>query len=96
MSNITKKRAKVVETDLRKLLRACTDEQRERIAREAGTSVGYLYGIAGCHRQKIGVSLAIGIEDASVALNKESGGEIPVVTVRQLANMCAIAPFAQA
>lgn len=82
-------------TPLLKLLRACTEEQRTRIAREAGTSVNYLYGIAGCHRKGVNVHLAIGIEDASTALNKETAGATPVVTARELASMCAIAPFAQ-
>lgn len=87
---------KKVATPLLNLLRACTEEQRRRIAAEAGTSVNYLYGIAGCHRNSVNVKLAIGIEDASRSLNIETEGVTPVVTVRQLASMCAIAPFEHA
>lgn len=96
MSDVKRKKTrKTISTPLLELLRACSDEQRTRIAQEAGTSVGYLYGVAGCHRQRINVALALGIEDASAALHKETGGKLPIVTARMLASMCAIDLFAQ-
>lgn len=80
-------------TPLTELLRACTDEQRTQLAQQSGTSVNYLYALAGCHRERVNVKLALAIEDASVVLNKQTRGKTPVVTARQLATMCELAPF---
>lgn len=82
-------------TPLMSLLRACKDDaEREAFAKEARTTVNYLYALAGCHRgseQGPRSVLALAIEDASVKFHKETQGRIPVVTVRELATMCAIA-----
>lgn len=78
-------------TPLTELLRACTEEQRDEIAYKAGTTVNYLYSLAGCHRQKIGVALALAIEDASRDLNERTDGNTPIVTARDLSSMCLLA-----
>lgn len=82
-----------VETPLLWLLRCCTEEQRNWLAREADTTVDYLYAIAGCHRKKISVQLAFAIEKASTQLNTITGGDTPIVTAQQISTMCAVAHF---
>lgn len=78
-------------TPLAALLRECDAEQRERLASLAGTTVNYLYNLAGCHRTDPSSSLAVGIEDASRTLHRESRGRTRIVTVRELATMCSVA-----
>lgn len=74
------------------LLRACTDDaERTLFAAQAGTTVNYLYALAGCHRGQPRAALAVGIEDASRLFNTRTAGRIPIVTVREIATMCAIA-----
>lgn len=80
-------------TPLAQLLRACTDEQREYLARNAGTTVNYLYLLGGCHRQKVSVQLAFGIETASTELHAITGGSTPIVTARQMSVMCCVNDF---
>lgn len=80
-------------TPLALLLRACSQEQRQLLATRAGTSVNYLYSLAGCHRERVSAALALAIEDASREMNRENMGLTPVVSVRELATMCAIAGF---
>ena len=74
------------------MLRACTDDERKWLAEKAETTVGYLYQLAGCHRGRNGpaAGLALSIEDLSGQLNKLTKGRVPVVTVRDLASMCAL------
>lgn len=78
-------------TPLMTLLRALTDEERTAFAAEAGTTVNYLYALAGCHRGQPRAALAVGIEDASRSWHTKSGGRTPLVTIREIATMCAIA-----
>ena len=63
------------------------------LASRSGTSVNYLYSLAGCHRERVSAALALAIEDASRDLRTANGGTTRVVTVRELASMCAIAGF---
>ncbi len=78
-------------TPLAALLRECDDAQRDRLAALAGTTVNYLYNLAGCHRRDPSSSLAVGIEDASRKLHAETKGRTRIVTVRELASMCSVA-----
>lgn len=80
-------------TPLAALLRACSPEQRQTLATRAGTSVNYLYSLAGCHRERVSAGLALAIEDASRELNEENKGLTPIVTTRELATMCALTGF---
>jgi hypothetical protein len=80
-------------TPLAELLRACDQQQRITLATRAGTSVNYLYSLAGCHRERVSAALALAIEDASRDLHASTQGVTPVVTIRELASMCAIAGF---
>ena len=80
-------------TPLMALLRACSKEQRNLLATYAGTSVNYLYGLAGCHRAQPRASLALAIAEASEQLHDETLGITPIVTVRQLATMCVVNEF---
>lgn len=76
-------------TPLMTLLRACADDaERTLFAERAGTTVNYLYALAGCHRGQPRVSLAIGIEDAAKWLHKHTKKRTPLVTARDLATMC--------
>lgn len=74
-------------TPLIELLRRMTPEQRDEFAAIAGTPVSYMYQIGGGHRPRVSAKLAFNIEDASIEMNKRSGGFFPVVTARQVALM---------
>lgn len=80
-------------TPLTALLRQCTPAEREEIAQAAGTSVGYLYILAGCHRKLVNLQIALAIEDMTRDLSRTSGGRIPIVTARELAAMGEIRQF---
>lgn len=82
-------------TPLADLLRACDQQQRNVLATRAGTSVNYLYSLAGCHRERVSAVLAMAIEDASRDLHASTSGATPIVTIRELACMCAISVFEQ-
>ena len=77
-------------TPLLALLRLLTDEQRSEFAKDAGTTVSYLYALSGCQRRQCGSTLALAIESASKRLNKATKGKTPVVCMQQLATMCAL------
>jgi hypothetical protein len=63
------------------LLRAFeNDTEREAFAVEAGTTVNYLYALAGCHRGQPRAGLAVGIEDASYRWNNVTRGRMPIVS----------------
>ncbi|MFM2287558.1 MAG: hypothetical protein RL684_701 [Pseudomonadota bacterium] len=75
-------------TPLLDLLRALeTDDRRDELARGAGTTRVYLYSLATCQRCSCRAPLAKGIADASAKLAEKYG--TPVVTMEQLATMCA-------
>lgn len=80
-------------TPLSDFLRIASPEQRERCATLAGTSVGYLYQLAGCHRRNPSATLALRIAEATETLHRETEGRLPIVTAEQLATMCAVAGF---
>ena len=69
---------------LRDFLRATSKAQRHEVATSAGTSVAYLYQLAGGHRRNPGANIALGIENATRKLH-EKNPSIPVVTVASLA-----------
>ena len=77
-------------TPLLALMRACNAAQREQVASWAGTSVSYLYALGSCSRGACRSALAASIEDASKKMNRVTDGKTPVVTMRDLATMCAI------
>jgi hypothetical protein len=74
-------------TPLLELLRECSAADREFLAQHAGTSVNYLYSLAGGHRRSPRADLAFRIEDASVALGKR------VVTAREIATQSLLKAF---
>lgn len=78
-------------TPLLTLLRACTAEEREWLAAEAGTEVNYLYSLGGCHRGQPKLKLGLAIADAARRLHEKTNGRTPVVTADQLATMCDVA-----
>lgn len=71
-------------------LRAADASERERCARLAGTTVNYLYALAGGHREVPKANLAFNIEDATRTLHDETSGRLPVVAARELAFMHAL------
>jgi hypothetical protein len=77
-------------TPLLALLRSLTPEQREQLAKDAETSVSYLYSLAGCQRSTCGSSLALQIEKASEKMCAKTGGHTAIVTMGDLATMCAL------
>lgn len=80
-------------TPLADFLRAATPAERDRTAELAGTSVGNLYQLAGCHRKNPGVSNALAICDATKAVAEGSDGRLTPVTLMQLATMCVAEDF---
>jgi trehalose-6-phosphatase len=76
-------------TPLLSLLRKLNSDQRAELAVAAGTSVGYLYQLAGCYpnRRACRSDLALRIAKGSVALRRKY--RTPEVTMEQLATMCA-------
>lgn len=80
-------------TPLSDFLRRATAAERDRCAALAGTSVGYLYQLAGCHRRNPSVALAVRLAEATEILHRESEGRLPAITAEQIASMCAIADF---
>lgn len=81
-------------TPLSDFLRSATPAERERCALLAGTSVSYLYQIAGCHRPNPSADLAVLIEDATRVLHAETFGRLPIIDVRTIATMCAVSGLA--
>jgi len=80
-------------TPLANWLRRANEAQRLRAAELAGTSVNYLYQLAGCHRSAPKADLAFRLEDALRTVRAESKGKLPLVTARDLATMCVLADF---
>lgn len=78
------------DTPLAEWLRKATPDERTRMATLAGTTVSYLYQLAGGHRGVPKSDLAFSIEDATFVLNKYTGGRLPVITARELATMAAV------
>lgn len=74
-------------TPLTDWLRAASPEDRERMASLAGTTVNYLYQLAGCARAVPKADLAFGIEEATTAMNAENPS-LPIITARTIATMC--------
>lgn len=81
-------------TPLAALLRQLTPVQRERLALDCGTTLGYLRQLAGCHSKNPSVALAVRIEDCTRRLWKKHGTRI--VTVHDLASMCEVREGADA
>lgn len=80
-------------TALMGLLRTCTDEEREWLASEAGTTKNYLYSLAGCHRGQPKLGLGLAIAEASKRLHRTTAGRTPIVSAEELATMCDVAGF---
>lgn len=78
-------------TPLIALLRACTPEEREWLAQQAGTEVNYLYALGGCHRGQPRLRLGLDIAAAAEKLHERTKGRTPIVTAEQLASMCGVA-----
>lgn len=77
-------------TPLLAWLRMASEDERVRLAALADTKVGYLYLLATCERKNPGAKLALAIEDGTRLLHEETGGRLPIVTVRTVATMCAL------
>lgn len=65
-------------------MKVATKEERERVAEEAGTSVDYLYQLAGGHRENPKLRLAAGIVRAIYTLHMETMGRLPVVDLADM------------
>jgi len=68
---------------LKDFLRATPPETRVQVAATAGTTVAYLYQLAGGHRTNPGVDIALGIERATAVLHA-ADPSIPLVRVEDL------------
>lgn len=84
-----RKRSTPPTTPLLAILRELdTDERRNEFARLAGTSVAYLYQLAGCNRTACRARLAKSIADASVQMDAKYN--CGAVTMDTLATMCPL------
>ena len=81
-------RKSLPKTPLLQILRDMTPDQRDEFALVAGTTVSYLYQLAGCNRKSGRAALTKGIADASVLMAERYG--TPVITMDTLATMCAL------
>lgn len=70
-------------TKLAEWMRLASKEEKEELARRAGTSVGYLRLLAYGHRENPKVRLALGIQKATGDMNGR--GVLPIVWVEDLA-----------
>lgn len=77
-------------TPLLALLRMLTPEERWQLAFDAGTTVSYLYSLAGCTRKQCRADKAVKIEEATRLMRKAKRGKTPIITVTELATMCPI------
>ena len=79
-------------TPLLALMRALTPDERLWLADHAGTSVAYLYGLAGCQRRSCRSSLALKIVEGVEILRDQRPSkmrrEIPDISMEVLATMC--------
>lgn len=78
------------QTPLLALLRSLNDEQRVALAADAGTTVSYLYSLASCQRAACRSGLALRIQQASERMHEATAGVAPIVTMQDLATMCAV------
>lgn len=84
---IMKKYTSKCETPLLEVLRQLgSDARRTEFAAAAGTSVNYLYQLAGCNRRTCGAHLAKRIADASCEMALRYGSD--ELTMEQIATMC--------
>lgn len=80
------------ESILSQWLRAAEPSERERLAALAGTTVGYLYQVAGGSRgTRLSAVLCFAIADASEKLHAESLYKLPVLPARDIAVMSSLA-----
>lgn len=76
-------------TPLIALLRMLNKRERELLAEWSGTSVSYLYALGSCSRCHARLDLAKALADATVRMRRHKRGVTPVLTMEQLATMCA-------
>lgn len=71
-------------TILSRWLRAATPEQREELAQAGGTSVSYLYVIAGGHRNNFSLRMAFRISKKSYEMHMRTLCFLPWVMIEDL------------
>jgi hypothetical protein len=71
------------DSPLMNLLRRCTSAEKDILAMEVGTSIEYLYQLAGGHRSGMSLKMAFKIEDAAVMLSA-GNPEVPALTAREM------------
>lgn len=68
-------------------LKHASPDDRLEVATSCGTTVNYLYQIAGGHVKSPGVVLAAGLSRAIGRLSKASGGDLPTVSIEEIAGL---------
>lgn len=66
-------------------LKRATIQEREDMAREAGTSVGYLRLLGYGHRENPKVRLALAIVKHAARMHHKTHGRLPLITIYDLA-----------
>lgn len=79
---------------MKQWMAAATVDEQQLLAQRAGTSRGYLYQIAGGHRQA-SAELGAAIERESRAMAKASKGRLPVIYRTDIVAACRACEFAQ-
>lgn len=81
-------------TPMKIWMAAATVEEQEMLAQSAGTSRGYLYQLAGGHRQA-SAELGAAIEAKTKAMAKASKGRLPVIYRTDIVPACRACIYAQ-
>jgi hypothetical protein len=66
-------------------LKHATPQEREYLAREVGTSVGYLRLLGYGHRENPKVRLALGIVKTAARMHHQTHGRLPLISIYDLA-----------
>ena len=79
-------------TPLLEVLRRCTLDEQNEIARMAGTKRNYLFQLGSCQRKQTTLRKGLRIVQAVATMHARSCGRIPKITLEELATMCPL-PF---
>jgi hypothetical protein len=79
---------------MKQWMAAATVEEQQLMAERVGTSRGYMYQIAGGHRQA-SAELGAAIERESKAMARASKGRLPVIYRTDIVAACRACDFAQ-
>lgn len=77
-------------TPLLEVLRRCTVDEQNELARMSGTKRNYLYQLAGCERTGTTLLKGLRIVEAIAVMHARTGGRVPKISIEELATMCPL------